>query len=151
MTSQDHTMRDIRDIISKLEVVLFETALNPQNPKADYEAKKAALAHLEKSNKDNDPSIAKAIQQRRLDLEKEAQAKGVKDESVEENDQQRVHGGAYDRGDADAYYGRRADPHKYVDKPDGSGRVRVKLTDPEEVKAYMAGYNSGDSGTKDWG
>ena len=59
-------------------------------------------------------------------------------------------GSPYDRGDADAYYGRRANPHKYVDLPNGN-RERVELTDPKEIDAYMAGYQSGDSGQKDWG
>lgn len=59
--------------------------------------------------------------------------------------------GAYSRGVADGYYGRRPDPHKLVDKPDGSGRVRVKLTDPEEIKQYMSGYNDEDFGSKEYG
>lgn len=69
------------------------------------------------------------------------------DESVN-----RVHGGPYDRGDADAYYGRPFNPHKMVDNGRGNGgKVPEKLTDPEEIAQYKAGYQSGDSGTKDWG
>ena len=53
----------------------YESALNPTNPKADYEAKLKALYDLERQ-----PGTDKAaIQQRKLDLEKEAQAKGVKE------------------------------------------------------------------------
>ena len=53
----------------------YESALNPTNPKADYEAKLKALHDLERQ-----PGTDKAaIQQRKLDLEKEAQAKGVKE------------------------------------------------------------------------
>ena len=53
----------------------YESALNPANPKADYEAKLKALYDLERQ-----PGADKAaIQQRKLDLEKEAQAKGVKE------------------------------------------------------------------------
>ena len=53
----------------------YESALNPVNPKADYEAKLKALYDLERQ-----PGADKAaIQQRKLDLEKEAQAKGIKE------------------------------------------------------------------------
>ena len=69
---------------------------------------------------------------------------------VTEDSSTRKHLGPYDRGDADAYYGRRADPHKYIDLPNGN-RQRVKLTDPAEINDYMDGYKNGDSGQKDWG
>lgn len=60
----------------------------------------------------------------------------------------REHGSPADRGSADAYYGRAADPHKY---PDGTyNGERVKLTDPAEIKAYMDAYNSQED-RKDWG
>jgi hypothetical protein len=60
----------------------------------------------------------------------------------------RQHGSPYDRGSADAYYWRKADPHKY---PHGTyNGERVKLTDPEEIEAYMAGYNE-QTDRKDWG
>ena len=71
---------------------------------------------------------------------------------VDESQVERVHGGPYDRGDADAYYGRRFNPHKMVDNGRGNGgKVAEPLTDPEEIAQYKAGYESGDSGTKDWG
>jgi hypothetical protein len=71
---------------------------------------------------------------------------------IDESQVERVHGGPYDRGDADAYYGRRFNPHKMVDNGRGNGgRVPEPLTDPEEIAQYKAGYESGDSGTKDWG
>lgn len=58
------------------------------------------------------------------------------------------HGGPWDRGSADAYYGRPGDPHKY---PEGSYKgERVKLTDQEEIAAYWDGYNS-TTDRKDWG
>jgi len=59
-----------------------------------------------------------------------------------------VHGGPYDRGSADAYYGRSLDPHKY---PRGTyvGQ-RVKLTDPDEIAEYTKGYNECQD-RKDWG
>ena len=60
--------------------VIMETALNPQNPSDDYEAKKKALYDLS-LNKDVDQS---AVQQRMKDLEKEANAKGVTDGQVKQ-------------------------------------------------------------------
>jgi hypothetical protein len=49
---------------------------------------------------------------------------------------------AHDCGTVDGYYGRRPDPHKIE-----MGQ-RIKLTDPAEIKAYMAGYNDDSSGSK---
>ena len=63
----------MRDLLSKLDSITNETALDPKNPKADYEAKKKALYDLEM-----DPKVDKdAVKQRKLYLEKEARAKGV--------------------------------------------------------------------------
>ena len=50
-----------------------ETALNSKNPQGDYQAKRKALQDLS-MNKDVDQ---KAVQQRKLDLDREAKAKGV--------------------------------------------------------------------------
>lgn len=50
-----------------------ETALNPRDPKGDYEAKRKALHDLS-LNKDVDQA---AVLQRRLDLDREAKAKGI--------------------------------------------------------------------------
>jgi hypothetical protein len=49
------------------------------------------------------------------------------------------HGGLYDRGSADSYYGRRRDPHWY---PMGSyqGEPVENLTQ-DEIAEYMAGYD----------
>jgi hypothetical protein len=52
---------------------LTETALNPRDPRGDYAAKRKALQDLG-MNKDVDQA---AVLQRRLDLDKEANAKGV--------------------------------------------------------------------------
>lgn len=80
MTLRNRTMRDL---ITKLELVLFETALNPKNPQSDYAAKKKALHDLEMDPVANkDPEISKAIAQRKADLEKEASGLGVKETSV---------------------------------------------------------------------
>jgi hypothetical protein len=68
----------MRDILSKLDSIISETALNPNNPKGDYEAKKQALQDLESDPvAGNDPEISKAIDQRRADLEKEAKTAGI--------------------------------------------------------------------------
>lgn len=49
------------------------------------------------------------------------------------------HGSPYDRGCADAWYGRPADPHKY---PLGLyPQGRVALVESSEIEAYMHGYN----------
>jgi len=58
------------------------------------------------------------------------------------------HGSPYDRGHADAYYGRSRNPHKW---PEGTGHGE-KVTDltPEEIDAYNAGYDDCDD-RKDWG
>ena len=61
------------------------------------------------------------------------------------------HGGPYDRGSADAYYGRARTPHYYVG--DTSRSERVDTLTEQELEAYNAGYDdqveSGDF--KDWG
>jgi hypothetical protein len=62
----------------------------------------------------------------------------------------RRHGGPYDRGSADAYYRRGANPHYYVGATGLSDRV-TDLTD-EEKKEYYAGYASvNENDCKDWG
>lgn len=51
-------------------------------------------------------------------------------------------GSLYDRGGADAYYGRPSNPHWY---PNGSynGDPVTDLS-PEEIEEYMAGFNDPD-------
>ena len=56
-----------------------ETALNPQDPQGDYEAKRQALHDLS-LNKDVDQA---AVLQRRLDLDREAKAKGITETVVD--------------------------------------------------------------------
>lgn len=63
-------------------------------------------------------------------------------------------GSPYDRGKSDAYYGRRGNPTKVVDKPNATvqgERMIVQLTDPEEIKQYYAGYEGSEFGEKDYG
>ena len=61
------------------------------------------------------------------------------------------HGGAFDRGSADSYYGREPDPHYYVGDTSMTPRVTEADMTPEEIQAYMAGYNSTPFGQKDYG
>jgi len=74
----------MRDILSKLDAIITESALNPSNPKDDYNAKKQALDDLEADPiASKDPEISAAIDQRRADLEKEARTKGfTEDEDI---------------------------------------------------------------------
>lgn len=72
MTLRNHTT--MRDLISKLDAIINETAL--KDP-ADLDAKRKALDDLEADPvASKDPEISSAIDQRRADLEKEAKAKG---------------------------------------------------------------------------
>ena len=50
----------------------------------------------------------------------------------------KLHGGLFDRGSADSYYGRSENPHWW---PEGTGHG-VKIIDltPEETAEYLAGY-----------
>lgn len=62
----------------------------------------------------------------------------------------KLHGGLYDRGSADSYYGRAPEPHWW---PEGTGHGD-KITDlnPAEIEEYMAGYeyNEQYGHKKDW-
>ena len=62
------------------------------------------------------------------------------------------HGGAYDRGSADSYYGRPRRPHYYKGGTHTSELVEYKDMTPDEVVAYMAGYddNERNGDKKDW-
>ena len=74
----------MRDLLSKLDAIVSETEL--RNPE-DLQAKRQALADLEKDPvASDDPEISSAITQRKLDLEKEAKAKGFS-ESFEVGDE----------------------------------------------------------------
>lgn len=49
------------------------------------------------------------------------------------------HGGCFDRGCADSYYGRVRNPHYYIGATGTSERVEDLTT--EELEAYNAGYD----------
>lgn len=68
----------MRDLLSKLDSIVAETELNPKDPSGDYQAKKKALLDLQMDPIiGDDPELRKAVQQRKLALEKEAELKGV--------------------------------------------------------------------------
>lgn len=68
----------MRDLLSKLDSIVSETALNPKDPKGDYQAKSQALDDLEQDPVvADDPELSAAVEQRRADLEKEAESAGV--------------------------------------------------------------------------
>lgn len=50
------------------------------------------------------------------------------------------HGGPFDRGAADSYYGEETDPHYYVKGTGMSPRVEKDQMTDEEIEAYYAGY-----------
>lgn len=50
------------------------------------------------------------------------------------------HGGAFDRGDADRWYGREYTPHYYVGASYVSVRIGVDNMSVEEKEAYDEGY-----------
>jgi len=71
----------MRDIISKLDAIVSETALNPKDPQGDYDAKSKALQDLQLDpNVADDPQLSKAVIQRKADLEKEAARMGIKED-----------------------------------------------------------------------
>ena len=63
------------------------------------------------------------------------------------------HGGPFDRGSADSYYRRGAEPHYYVGATYSTPRVERERMTEEEINAYMAGYedNEKSGNFKDWG
>jgi hypothetical protein len=71
----------MRDLISKLDAIVSETALNPKDPKSDYDAKSKALQDLQLNpNVADDPELSNAVIQRKADLEKEAARMGIKED-----------------------------------------------------------------------
>lgn len=62
------------------------------------------------------------------------------------------HGGPYDRGSADSYYGRNYSPHYYVGNTYSSPIVEECDMTPEEIAAYRQGYldNEEEGYSKEW-
>jgi hypothetical protein len=61
------------------------------------------------------------------------------------------HGGPYDRGSADAYYGRPRRPHYFKDATYSSEEVLAAHMIQGEIDAYHAGYEGNQTGEKDYG
>jgi hypothetical protein len=68
------------------------------------------------------------------------------------NNYDQRHGGPFDRGSADSWYHRPRNPHFYIGDTGTSERVDEAEMTPEEVQAYLAGYqwNEQFGGKKDW-
>ena len=54
------------------------------------------------------------------------------------------HGGPFDRGAADSYYGRGYNPHYFVGDSYNSTRLELVDMSAEEITAYTAGYNENE-------
>ena len=52
------------------------------------------------------------------------------------------HGSPWDRGSADAYYGRSYNPHYFVGDTYSSDKVELGQMTPAEIAAYTNGYES---------
>ena len=52
------------------------------------------------------------------------------------------HGGPWDRGSADSWYGREYNPHCFVGDSYNSPKVEMAQMTAYEITAYTAGYNS---------
>lgn len=50
------------------------------------------------------------------------------------------HGGPFDRGAADSYYGRGYNPHFYEGATQMSPRIERDMMTAEDIQAYTAGY-----------
>ena len=60
------------------------------------------------------------------------------------------HGGPFDRGSADAYYGRLYDPHIWPDGTNKGTRVEKEDMTPRDIELYNFGFNY-ETDRKDWG
>ena len=63
-----------------------------------------------------------------------------------------THGGPYDRGGADSYYGRDFNPHYWPQGTQKGARVEMKDMTPLEITAYTKGFNDNeaDGNFKEW-
>ena len=64
-----------------------------------------------------------------------------------------THGGPYDRGSADSYYGRPKEPHFYPHGTYNGKRVEEFEMTQKQIDAYHRGYDENESAGnfKDWG
>lgn len=69
----------MRNLITRIELAMMETALNAADPAEDYKAKRKALQDLQMLPSSSEPEIKQAIMQRLAALNKEAELLGVKE------------------------------------------------------------------------
>ena len=62
----------------------------------------------------------------------------------------RRHGGPYDRGSADRYYGREFNPHFFKGDTYSSEKVELAEMTADEITAYTVGFRD-ETDRKDWG
>lgn len=89
----------------------------------------------------------------RIELQKKGEAMKEMDlTEASKNNYNRRHGGPWDRGSADSYYGRGRNPHYFTGATYQSEEIRIQSGTPEYV-AYMHGYdwNEKFGDKKDWG
>ena len=55
------------------------------------------------------------------------------------------HGGAYDRGFADSYYGRQREPHYFTGDTYSSTKIEEVDMSAEEIAAYNQGYDDNEA------
>ena len=62
------------------------------------------------------------------------------------------HGGPYDRGTADSYYGREYNPHYFVGDSYNSPKIELAQMTTQEIVAYTVGYanNEADGDKKEY-
>lgn len=143
-----------RDSISDKSGKLPDWYQNHYKPSKNLEeSMSAALKGINKQHDNVLPPEKKKEEKKSLVTKiKGLVKKVIKEETVVEHDEKYAahmyHGGPWDRGSADAYYGREKSPHKY---PQGTyNGERVKLSDPEELAAYHHGYDH-TTDRKNWG
>jgi hypothetical protein len=115
-------MRDtMRDLLSKLDAIISETALQSQD---DLDAKRKALQDLQMDpTASSDPEIKQAIMQRKADLEREAKSKGFTEGGID-----------FDKIRADA-----ADHiKKSIDKQSDDRIAKLKADREKEDEPFMA-------------
>ena len=54
------------------------------------------------------------------------------------------HGGPFDRGTADSYYGRGYNPHYFVGDSYNSPRIEMAQMSADEIIAYTAGFKDNE-------
>jgi hypothetical protein len=60
------------------------------------------------------------------------------------------HGGAYDRGAADAYYGRPYTPHYFTGDTYSSLKIEKADMNAQQLAAYKQGYADNADNRKEW-